>query len=80
MYCCDLSYSSVFRVITCSVNVKVCRFVGHVSHLLQSWSAGLNSGRVAHGLRNVHHEGTSVDVLAGKQHLHLGEAVTHRPV
>lgn len=67
-------------MITCSVNVKVRRLVGHVSCLLQSRPAGLNSARVAHGLRNVHHEGTSVDVLPSKQHLHLGGTAAHRPV
>ena len=67
-------------MVTCSVNVKVCRFVGHISRLLQSRPAGLNSGRVTHGLRNIHHEGTSVNVLPSKQHLHLRGAGTHGPV
>lgn len=67
-------------VLTCSVNVKVCWFVGHVSRLLQSRPAGLNSGRITHGLRNIHHEGTPVDVLPSKQHLHLRGAGTHGPV
>lgn len=58
---------------TCSVNVEVRGFVGDVADRLQSWSAGLDSGRVAHRLGDVDHEGTSVDVLSSKQHLQLEE-------
>lgn len=67
-----------YVVTTCSVNVKVRRFAGHVSHLLQSWTTGLDPAGVAHGLRHVHHEGASVDVLPSKQHLHLGGVGAHR--
>lgn len=67
-----------YAVTTCSVNVKVCRFAGHISHLLQSWTAGLDPAGVAHGLRHVHHERASIDVLPSKQHLHLGGGRAHR--
>lgn len=57
--------------LACSVNIKVCRFIGHVPRRLQSEPAGLNPGRVPHGFRNIHNEGTSVNVLPSKQHLYL---------
>lgn len=57
---------------TCCVDIKVSGFVGHVSCQLKTRSAGLDSTRVAHCLGDIHSEGTPLDVLPGKQHLHLG--------
>lgn len=58
-------------LLTCRVDVEVGGFVGQVVGGLQAGTPGLDPGRVAQGLGHVDHEGTLVDVLAGKQHLDL---------
>lgn len=58
-------------LLTCRVDVEVGGFVGQVAGGLQARTPGLDPGRVAQGLGHVDHEGTLVDVLAGKQHLDL---------
>ena len=58
-------------LVTCGVNIEVRGFVGHVPAQLQPRPAGLDPARVAQRLRDVHHEGTPLDVLPRKQNLDL---------
>lgn len=68
-------YISMF---TCSVDIEVSGFVGHIAHWFQAWTTCLHLAGVSHSFGHVHKEGAVVNVLPSKQHLHLGtEASRH---
>lgn len=57
--------------ITCSVNVEVGRFVSNISHGLQTRTSCLDFIRITESFSHVHLEWAFIDILSGKQHLHL---------
>lgn len=60
--------------LTCSVDVKVCGFVGDVAHRFDSWAFDRDLGGVAQCLVHVHLKWTFGNRLACKQHRHLGNS------
>lgn len=58
--------------LTCSVDVKVGRFVGEVAHGFDSRAFDRDLGGVAERLVHIHLERTFGNWLTGKQHRHLG--------
>lgn len=65
------SKTSLCVLLTCSVDVKISRLIGHIAHWLQTWTSSLNLFGITKSLCHIHHEGALINVLTSKEYFHL---------
>lgn len=58
-------------VSTCSVDVEVSRFTGHIANRFQTWATGLYLVWITKSFGHIYKKGALIYVLSSKQNLYL---------